>query len=152
MKDCLRLQWFTVTIDTVMNTLVMMGASPELGTPADQTHIVHSTAVLNNVSFGSTDERNPHEHHHELLVSFDAFDRTSLTRIRLRSDRLTDVHVYLDGTALKRVESSLLSMDDISSGMGEWSLNSATGVLEVKRTVGGQVKVVCGLRDPTRHA
>ena len=34
--------WFTVTIDTVLNTLVIMAAMPELGTLADETHIVHS--------------------------------------------------------------------------------------------------------------
>ena len=86
-----------MTIDTVMNTLVLMSALPEIGVPADQTHIVASTAVLRNVQYGDDGAGR------EALVSYDASEPRSVEKIRVQAAALSSgIEVLLDGVALPR--------------------------------------------------
>ena len=134
--------WFTVTIDTLMNTFVLMGAMPELGTPDDETHIVRATAVLRDVKYRS--------HGGAELVSYAASDAVSTEKIRVQADAVSGgIAVHLDGVALERVGSAL-EVSVVAEGAGEhrrgggvWSLDDATGVVEVTtRISGGRVAIL----------
>ena len=138
-----------MTIDTVMNTLVLMSALPEIGVPADQTHIVASTAVLRNVQYGDDGAGR------EALVSYDASEPRSVERIRVQAAALSSgIEVLLDGVALPRRAGAIpgdFAGDFAGEFAGEfaggsWSLDESTGVLEVARYdtmgAGGRVAVV----------
>lgn len=124
-----------MTIDTILNTLVLMGAMPEPGTPPDETHIVRSTAILRDV------------HYHKVsgeLVSYESYDPISTEKIRVQANALSGgggngVTVTLDGVELPRVSSTRLAM---VSGETAWALNERTAVLQVRRVAGGRVAIV----------
>ena len=111
-----------------------MGAMPELGTPAHETHIVRATAVLSDVRYGATASE---------LVSYEASDPRSLEKIRVQSDAVAaGVAVLLDGERLERV-GELRGLEAVEGGArGAWALDAATGVLEVARIAGGRVAIV----------
>jgi hypothetical protein len=140
-----------VTIDTVMNTLVLMGAMPEIGTPTDETHIVRSTAVLRHVRYGRDVQRNDDKDGvlesppGLVLVSYESFDSVSTEKIRVESNALLGgggVTVTIDGEELPRLPSlASMASTDVRGG-GAWALDEATGVMEVSRNRGGRVAVV----------
>ena len=120
--------WFTVTIDTVLNTLVMMGAMPEPATPPDETHILRSSVVVRQVWYGNGGSE---------LVSYESFDTNSVEKIRIQSNAVaTGLAVTVGGAPLPRVRSVL----EVEAG-GGWALDESTGVLEVARIAGGRVVV-----------
>jgi hypothetical protein len=126
-----------VTIDTVLNTLVLMGAMPEPGTPPDQTHIVRSTAILRDVRYRTYTVSGE-------LVSYESYDPVSSEKIRIQADALSGsggsgVTVTLDGDELPQVSSARLVT---VSGEAAWALNEQTAVLEVRRVTGGRVAIV----------
>ena len=125
-----------MTIDTVMNTLVLMSALPDISVPADQTHIVRSSAVLRNVKYGDDGAGR------EALVSYDASEPRSIEKIRVQEDAVSrGIEVLLDAVALPR--SAAISNDFAGDfAVGSWSLDESTGVLEVARGAGGRVTVV----------
>ena len=136
-----------------MNTLVLMGAMPEIGTPTNETHIVRSTAVLRHVQYGRDAQLNDGKDGvlgsppgaELVLVSYESFDSVSTEKIRVESNALLGgggVTVTIDGEELPRM-SSLASMASIDvQGGGAWALDEATGVMEVSRNRGGRVAVV----------
>ena len=140
--------WWTVTVDTLMNTMVLMGAMPEVGTPPHETHIVRATAVLRSVKYGGTDGTG-----RSVVVSYEAADAVASEKIRVQADALSGIDstiaVLLDGEPLKQVGSALEVAQVVSqmAQAGAWSLDVDTGVVEVGRTVGGRVAIV---RQKTR--
>eukprot|EP01043_Picozoa_sp_COSAG02_P043318 COSAG02_NODE_3762_length_6271_cov_49.947181_5_plen_123_part_00 len=119
-----------------MNTLVLMSAMPELSVPADQTHIVRSTAVLRNVHYGDDGAGR------EVLVSYDASELRSIEKIRVQAAAVSrGIEVLLDGVALPR---NAAIADDVAGEFAgsSWSLDESTGVVEVTRSAGGRVAVV----------
>ena len=129
---------------------VLMGATPEQGTPADETHIVRASAVLRDVRYGEQ----------EHLVSYDAAEAISSEKIRVPMGAVAEgIIVYLDDLPLERVGSALevgLVVDNATivatgdSGQvdpghkqrrGVWSLDKATSVIEVGRVDGGRVSI-----------
>jgi hypothetical protein len=188
--------WWTVTVDTLMNTMVLMGAMPEVGTPEDETHIVRASAVLQDVRYGSSssggggggNDGTGRQQQRE-LVSYDAAEAVSTEKIRVQADALLlpaqgkarggggGIVVTLDGLPLERVSSALevsniaaaanakaffaadrgaaAAAEDTSSSQrldhqeqsaqrrrGVFSLDEATGVVEVARTDGGRVAIL----------
>ena len=128
-----------------------MGATPEQGTPADETHIVRASAVLRDVRYGKQQH----------LVSYDAAEAISSEKIRVPMEAVAEgIMVYLDGLSLERVGSALevtlavdnataVAIDDsrrVDPGhkrrRGVWSLDEATGVIEVGRMDGGRVSIL----------
>lgn len=134
--------WFTVSIDTLMNTMVLIGAMPEVGTPDDQTHIVRTTTVLRDVRYAGSQG--------DELVSYDASDAVSIEKVRVQSDALTKgITVLLDDSPLERIGSALevsgvaeKAGKNQSMRRGAWSLDEATGVVEVARANGGRVALI----------
>ena len=189
--------WWTVTVDTLMNTMVLMGAMPEVGTPEDETHIVRASAVLQDVRYssgggggGGGNDGTGRQQQRE-LVSYDAAEAVSTEKIRVQADALLlpaqlqgkarggggGIVVTLDGLPLERVSSALevsniaaaanakaffaadrgaaAAAEDTSSSQrldhqeqsaqrrrGVFSLDEATGVVEVARTNGGRVAIL----------
>jgi hypothetical protein len=120
--------WFTVTIDTVLNTMIFMAAMPELGTPADETHIVHSTTVLRNVYYGNGSSA--------LLVSYEPSDSSSVQKLRVQASALVSgVAVSLDGVQIERVRSVQAEQ---AFSKAQWSLYEETGVLEIAGVPSGR--------------
>ena len=71
------------------------------------------------------------------LVSYSSFDANSVEKIRIQSDAVvTGLAVTVGGAPLPRVR-SVLEVE----GSGGWTLDEATGVLEVARVAGGRVAV-----------
>ena len=182
--------WWTVTVDTLMNTMVLMGAMPEVGTPEDETHIVRASAVLQDVRYssgggggGGGNDGTGRQQQRE-LVSYDAAEAVSTEKIRVQADALLlpaqlqgkarggggGIVVTLDGLPLERV-SSALEVSNIAAAAnakaffaadrgaaaaaedhqeqsaqrrrrGVFSLDEATGVVEVARTDGGRVAIL----------
>jgi len=130
-----------------------MGATPEQGTPADETHIVRASAVLRDVRYGKQQH----------LVSYDAAEAISSEKIRVPMEAVAEgIMVYLDGLSLERVGSALevsLAVDNATATAvaiddsrrvdpghkrrrGVWSLDEATGVIEIGRMDGGRVSIL----------
>jgi hypothetical protein len=182
-----------------MNTMVLMGAMPEVGTPEDETHIVRASAVLQDVRYSSSsggggggggNDGTGRQQQRE-LVSYDAAEAVSTEKIRVQADALLlpaqlqgkarggggGIVVTLDGLPLERVSSALevsniaaaanakaffaadrgaaAAAEDTSSSQrldhqeqsaqrrrGVFSLDEATGVVEVARTDGGRVAIL----------
>ena len=126
-----------MTIDTVLNTLVLMGAMPEPGTPPYETHIVRSTAVLRDVQY--------HNHTHKdgggELLSYESYDPVSSEKISVQDDAFSGggVTVTLDGVELLRLSSMGLAL---AHGEAAWTLDERTRVVEVSRVAGGRVAIV----------
>ena len=121
-----------MTIDTVLNTLVLMGALPEPGSPAHETHIVRSTAILRDVQYRKDGKE---------LLSYESYDPVSMEKIRVQDDALergggNGVVVTLDGVELRRLSSLQMG------GQAAWTLNEQTAVLGVSRVAGGRVAIV----------
>jgi hypothetical protein len=125
----------------------MMGAIPEAGTPDDETHIVHATAVLRDVQYHGNAAAGGVE-----LVSYDASDAVSTEKILVEADAVRGgIIVLLDGVPLERVGSALEVSAAVESagytnerarGGAAWSLDDATGVVTVARTAGGWVAIL----------
>ena len=128
-----------MTIDTVLNTLVLMGAVPEPGTPPHETHIVRSTAVLRDVQYHN------HNHTHKdgggELLSYESYDPVSSEKISVQDDAFSGggVTVTLDGVELLRFSSMGLAL---AHGEAAWTLDERTRVVEVSRVAGGRVAIV----------
>ena len=125
-----------MTIDTVLNTLVLMGAVPQPGTPPQETHIARSTAVLRGVQY--------HNHKHKdgggELLSYESYDPVSSEKIRVQDDAFSGggVTVTLDGVELLRLSSIELALAEEAA----WTLDERTRVVEVSRVAGGRVAIV----------
>eukprot|EP00038_Savillea_parva_P001012 m.100751 g.100751 ORF g.100751 m.100751 type:complete len:763 (+) comp10359_c0_seq3:79-2367(+) len=151
--------WFTVTLDTVLNTLVMMAALPDPGTPDNETHIVGVTAVLSNVTYGNhRDDGDGNDADGKVvasdgtatvLVSYDSSDVVSVERIRVASHALQEgmtLRVTRDGVDLPMLTQPVMSRwgdtDSRSSPPLEgWTLDRRYGMLEVARRSPGRIVI-----------